>query len=205
MNTFPSVCCRSCKRSGVVPVQTAFDHFLWEVPLMKPCDFMRLSMRFCLSPRMKTFCSLASDVASPPKVICLIIGYVSNAVIADCLLRNAKEIEWFVRHPEAGFLLLGLNPTVERSRAMGRRRSLLEKMCRAIWVAYCTSISPWHPTTPSPPRRRLRQRLLDRLLSARQHIRRLLRPGFQSIRPGSPTARATTRPMAPSISRTSHP
>jgi hypothetical protein len=50
----------------------------------------------------------------------LAIGNVSNAVTAACLLGNAKEIEWFVSHPEAGFLLLGLNPTPQRGRAMGK-------------------------------------------------------------------------------------
>ena len=48
------------------------------------------------------------------------IGNVSHAVTADCLLCHAKEIERFVRHPEAGFLLLGLNPTPERGRAIER-------------------------------------------------------------------------------------
>ncbi len=40
------------------------------------------------------------------RAVCLAIGNVSHAVTVDGLLCNAKEIEWFVSHPEAGFLLL---------------------------------------------------------------------------------------------------
>jgi predicted nuclease of predicted toxin-antitoxin system len=75
---------------------------------------------FLLVTKDEDFLSLSVRRGFPPKVICLAIGNVSNAVTADCLLCNAKEIEWFVRHPEAGFLLLGLNATPERGRAMGR-------------------------------------------------------------------------------------
>jgi predicted nuclease of predicted toxin-antitoxin system len=59
---------------------------------------------FLLVTKDEDFLSLSVRRGFPPKVICLAIGNVSNAVTADCLLGNAKEIEWFVNHPEAGFL-----------------------------------------------------------------------------------------------------
>ena len=66
---------------------------------------------FLLVTKDEDFLSLSVRRGFPPKVICLAIGNVSNAVTADCLLSQAKEIERFIRHPEAGFLLLGLNPS----------------------------------------------------------------------------------------------
>lgn len=75
---------------------------------------------FLLVTKDEDFLSLSVRRGFPPKVICLAIGNVSNTVTADCLLCNAKEIEWFVSHSEAGFLLLGLNPTQERGPAMGK-------------------------------------------------------------------------------------
>jgi predicted nuclease of predicted toxin-antitoxin system len=42
----------------------------------------------------------------PPKVVCLAIGNVSNAITASCLLSHTDAITDFVDHPETGFLLL---------------------------------------------------------------------------------------------------
>ena len=67
-----------------VGLETADDRSIWQYALernltivTKDEDFLSLCVRCCF----------------PPKVICLLIGYVRIAVIADCLLCNAKEIE----------------------------------------------------------------------------------------------------------------
>jgi predicted nuclease of predicted toxin-antitoxin system len=75
---------------------------------------------FLFVTKDEVFLSLSVRPGLPPKIICLAICNVSHAVTADCLLCNAKEIESFVSHPEAGFLLLGLSPTPECGRAMWR-------------------------------------------------------------------------------------
>jgi predicted nuclease of predicted toxin-antitoxin system len=75
---------------------------------------------FLLVTKDEDFLSLSVRRGFPPKVICLAIGNVSNAVTADCLLSQAKEIEQFICHPEAGFLLLGLNPSPGDGPTIGR-------------------------------------------------------------------------------------
>lgn len=75
---------------------------------------------FLLVTKDEDFLSLSVRRGFPPKVICLAIGNVSNALTADCLLSQAMEIERFVQHPEAGFLLLGLNPPPANGPTMGR-------------------------------------------------------------------------------------
>lgn len=65
---------------------------------------------FLIVTKDEDFLSLSVRRGFSPKVICLAIGNVSNAITADCLLRHSKQIALFVGHPEAGFLLVGLSP-----------------------------------------------------------------------------------------------
>jgi len=61
---------------------------------------------FVLVTKDEDFLSLSAMRGFPPKVVCLAIGNVSNAITASCLLSHTDAITNFVDHPETGFLLL---------------------------------------------------------------------------------------------------
>ena len=76
----------------------ASDVTLWDVAIAHD---------FVLVTKDEDFLALSVRRGFPPKVVCLAIGNVSNATTCEWLLSHADELERFVAHPEAGFLLLG--------------------------------------------------------------------------------------------------
>ena len=79
----------------------ATDLTLWELAIREKC---------VLVTKDEDFVTLSVLRGPPPKVVWINAGNAGTSAVTRLLLDSASAIATFVKHPDAGFLALGIGP-----------------------------------------------------------------------------------------------